>query len=63
MNISLPAEQQKWLEAEVVAGGFESIDNALAAAVAALMAIDADDLARARPYAGRATPRSTAKDC
>jgi antitoxin ParD1/3/4 len=50
MNITLPADQQKWLEAEVAAGRFESIDDALAAAVAELMLIDADDLAWARPY-------------
>ncbi len=50
MNITLPADQQKWLEAEVAAGHFESIDDALAAAVAELMAIETDDLAWAKPY-------------
>jgi Arc/MetJ-type ribon-helix-helix transcriptional regulator len=50
MNITLPADQQKWLEAEVAAGRFESIDDALAAAVAELMSIDSDDLSWARPY-------------
>lgn len=50
MNITLPADQQKWLEAEVAAGRFESIDDALAAAVAELMAIDSDDLSWAIPY-------------
>jgi antitoxin ParD1/3/4 len=50
MNITLPADQRKWLEAEVAAGRFESMDDALAAAVAELMSIDADDLAWARPY-------------
>ncbi len=50
MNITLPADQQKWLNAEVAAGRFESIDDALAAAVAELMSTDADDLAGARPY-------------
>jgi antitoxin ParD1/3/4 len=50
MNITLPIEQQKWLESEVAAGRFESLDDALAAAVAELMSIDADDLAWARPY-------------
>ena len=50
MHITLPTEQQEWLEAEVAAGRFESIDDALAAAVAELMSIDADDLAWAKPY-------------
>ncbi len=50
MNITLPADQQKWLEAEVAAGRFESVDDALAAAVAELMSMDADDLAWAKPY-------------
>ena len=54
MNITLPTEQQEWLEAEVAAGRFESIDDALAAAVAELMSIDADDLAWAKPYVEQA---------
>ena len=54
MNISLPPEQQKWLEAEVAAGHFSSIDEALAVAVADLMAIHSDDLAWAKPYVDRA---------
>ncbi|MFZ1103763.1 MAG: hypothetical protein WAN86_13130 [Hyphomicrobiaceae bacterium] len=54
MDVSLPSDQQKWLEAEVAAGRFESIDDALAAAVAELMSIDADDLAWAKPYVEQA---------
>jgi antitoxin ParD1/3/4 len=54
MNVTLPSEQQKWLEAEVAAGRFGSIDDALAAAVAELMSIDADDLAWAKPYVEQA---------
>jgi antitoxin ParD1/3/4 len=50
MNITLPTEQQKWLEAEVAAGRFDSIDDAVAAAVAELMSIHGDDLAWVRPY-------------
>lgn len=50
MNVTLPAEQQEWLKAEIAAGRFKSIDDALAAAVAELMLIDGDDLAWARPY-------------
>ena len=54
MNVKLPAEQQKWLEAEVAAGRFTSIDEALAVAVAELMAIQSDDLAWAKPYVDQA---------
>jgi antitoxin ParD1/3/4 len=54
MNVTLPSDQQEWLEAEVAAGRFESIDDALAAAVAELMAIEADDLAWAKPYVEQA---------
>jgi len=54
MNVTLPIEQQKWLEAEVAAGRFASIDEALAVAVADLMAIQSDDLAWAKPYVDQA---------
>jgi antitoxin ParD1/3/4 len=54
MNVTLPSDQQRWLEAEVAAGRFESIDDALAAAVAELMSIEADDLAWAKPYVEQA---------
>ncbi len=54
MNVTLPPEQQKWLEAQVAAGQFGSIDEALAVAVADLIAIQSDDLAWAKPYVDRA---------
>ena len=54
MNVTLPPEQQKWLEAQVAAGQFASIDEALATAVADLMAMQADDLAWAKPYVDQA---------
>ncbi len=54
MKITLPTEQQKWLEAQVAAGNFASIDEALAVAVADLMAIQNDDLAWAKPYVDQA---------
>jgi Arc/MetJ-type ribon-helix-helix transcriptional regulator len=54
MNVKLPADQQKWLEAEVAAGRFASIDEALAVAVADLMAIQSDDLLWAKPYVDQA---------
>jgi antitoxin ParD1/3/4 len=52
MNVKLPVEQQKWLEGEVAAGRFASIDETLA--VADLMAIQGDDLAWAKPYVDQA---------
>jgi antitoxin ParD1/3/4 len=54
MNIRLPIEQQQWLEAEVAAGHFSSIDEALAVAVADLKALMEDDLAWAKPYVEQA---------
>jgi len=50
MNIRLPPTQQAWLEAQVAAGKFNSVDDAVAVAVADLMAINDDDLAWAKPY-------------
>jgi len=49
INVCLPLEQQKWLEAQVAAGHLTSIDEAVAVADADLMAIHNDDLAWARP--------------
>jgi antitoxin ParD1/3/4 len=54
MNILLPREQQEWLEAEVAAGHFSSIDEAVAAAVAELKSFLDDDLAWAKPYVDEA---------
>jgi antitoxin ParD1/3/4 len=54
MNISLPKEQLDWLEAEVAAGRFSSIDEALSVAVADLKALSEDDLAWAKPYVDEA---------
>jgi antitoxin ParD1/3/4 len=53
MRVTLPSEQQQWLEAEVAAGRFASVDEALAVAVGDLMAIQNDDLAWAKPYVDR----------
>jgi len=54
MTITLPPEQQKWLEAQVAAGRFESLEEALRAAITTAMIdqahIEADDLAWAKPY-------------
>ena len=50
MNICLRPDQQAWLEAQVAAGHFGSVDDAIALAVSDLMAIGDDDLAWAKPY-------------
>ena len=58
MNISLPKEQLEWLEAEVAAGHFSSIDEVIAVAVADFKslseAVSEDDLAWAKPYVDEA---------
>ena len=54
MNVTLPPDQLKWLELQVAAGQFGSIDEALAVAVADLIAIGSDDLAWAKPYVDQA---------
>jgi antitoxin ParD1/3/4 len=50
MNIKILPEQAKWLEAEIAAGRFDSVDDAIATALADLMSIPNDDLAWAKPY-------------
>jgi len=54
MTITLPPDQQKWLEEQVAAGRFPSVDDAVAVAVADLMEIAGDDLAWAKPYVDEA---------
>jgi antitoxin ParD1/3/4 len=54
MNITLPPNQRKWLEAEVAAGRFASLEEALAVAVSGLMELETDDLAWARPQVDKA---------
>jgi len=49
MNITLPREQQEWLEAQVKAGVYQSVDDALARFVAEHMDVDLDDLDWAKP--------------
>ena len=49
MTIQLSPEQQRWLEAQVAAGHFASLEQAVAVAVADLMATVADDLDWAKP--------------
>jgi len=51
MTITLTPEQQKWLEAEVAAGRYESVEEGVRLAVAELMMpIDTTDLLWAKPY-------------
>jgi antitoxin ParD1/3/4 len=54
MNISLPREQQEWLEAEVAAGHFSSVEEAVTFAVADLKVLLEDDLAWAKPQVDQA---------
>jgi Arc/MetJ-type ribon-helix-helix transcriptional regulator len=54
MNITLPPEQRDWLEARVAEGHFDSIDEALSAAVADLMAVYGDDMTSATPFVDQA---------
>jgi antitoxin ParD1/3/4 len=49
MNITLPREQQEWLEAQVKAGAYESVDEALASIVGEFMHLDLNDLDWAIP--------------
>ena len=46
MTVTLTLEQQKWLEAEVAAGNFASVEEALDAAIIGLMRPDT----WAKPY-------------
>jgi antitoxin ParD1/3/4 len=55
ITVTLTPEQEKWLQDEVAAGRFDSIDDALQLAVAELMLpIETDDLAWAKPYVDEA---------
>jgi antitoxin ParD1/3/4 len=54
MTITLHPSQQKWLEEQVAAGRFASVDDAVAVAIAELMETAGDDLAWAKPYVDEA---------
>ena len=54
MNITLPREQQEWLEAQVKAGAYDSVDEALTSIVAEHMFLDIDDLSWAKPLVDEA---------
>ncbi|HEY4168754.1 MAG TPA: hypothetical protein VGM96_18350 [Reyranella sp.] len=53
MTIQLSPEQQRWLEAQVEVGHFASLDQAIAVAVANLLATE-DDLEWAKPLVDEA---------
>lgn len=57
MNITLPREQREWLETQVKAGAYDSIDEAVASIIAEYMQLDIDDLSWAKPLVdeGRAS--------
>lgn len=55
MTIQLFPEQQRWLESQVAAGHFTSIEQAVAAAVADPMATVDEDLAWAKPLVDAAS--------
>jgi len=54
MTIQLSPEQQQWLEDQVAAGHFSSLDQAVAVAIADLMATVEDDLDWAKPLVDEA---------
>ena len=54
MTITLPREQQEWLEAQVKAGYSDSIEDAVASIVAEHMQLDTDDMAWAKPLVDKA---------
>lgn len=54
MNIVLPPAQQKWIEAQIAKGEFASVDDAVQQIIAERMALEADDLAWAKPYVDEA---------
>jgi Arc/MetJ-type ribon-helix-helix transcriptional regulator len=54
MSITLTPEQQRWLESQVAAGHFPSVEDAVRMAVADFKAINTDDLTWAKPYVDQA---------
>jgi Arc/MetJ-type ribon-helix-helix transcriptional regulator len=54
MTIQLSPEQQRWLEDQVAAGHFASLEQAAAVAVADLMTTASDDLDWAKPLVDEA---------
>jgi len=62
MSIILPAEHKTWLEAQVAAGHFASVEEAVAVAIADLKAAAEDDLTWAKPLVEKARRSVAAGD-
>jgi antitoxin ParD1/3/4 len=54
MTINLPREQQEWLEAQVKAGAYDSVEEAVASIAAERMHLDIEDLSSAKPLVDEA---------
>jgi Arc/MetJ-type ribon-helix-helix transcriptional regulator len=54
MNIVLPPAQQEWLETQIAKGEFASAEDAVRQMIAERMALEADNLAWAKPYVDEA---------
>jgi antitoxin ParD1/3/4 len=54
MTITLPREQQEWLEAQVRAGYYDTVADAVASIVAEHMQFDIDDMSWAKPLVDEA---------
>jgi len=54
MKITLPLEQEQWLEARIADGLFASPEEAVRQLIAERMALERDDFAWAKPYADEA---------
>ena len=63
MTITLTPEQHAWLEAQVAAGRFPSVEDAVRVAVADLMAIDTTDLSWAKPHLDAARGQIARGEC
>ncbi len=53
MNITLPAEQERWLKKRIANGEFQSAEDAVRQLIAERMIVD-DDMAWARPLVDEA---------
>lgn len=62
MSIILPAEHKTWLDAQVAAGHFASVQEAIAVAIADLKAASEDDLTWAKPLVEEARRSVAAGD-
>ena len=54
MNITLPADQEHWLETRIAKGEFQSAEDAVRQLIAERMIVDDTDLAWARPLVDEA---------